>query len=66
LYFVGCFLVTILGNVPLNDALAKLAAADPMSEDVWRRYLVQWTRWNHVRTVASFTAALAFALALTQ
>jgi len=25
---------------------------------------VTWTRWNHVRTAASFAAAVLFALAL--
>ena len=65
LYFVGCFLVTILGNVPLNDALAKLESVDSESEEVWRHYVVHWTRWNHVRTAAAAAAALAFSLGLT-
>lgn len=64
-YFVGCFLVTIRGNVPLNDALAKLDASNPKSEQPWRDYLVRWTFWNHVRTFASLVAALVFSLGLT-
>ena len=65
LHFVGCFLVTMLGNVPLNDNLAKLDAASPESHAFWRTYLVQWTRWNHLRTAASLAAALAFSFAVT-
>jgi uncharacterized membrane protein len=64
LYFVGCFLVTVLGNVPLNEALAKLDAANPESHPFWGRYLITWTRWNHLRTAASLAAALLFCFAL--
>lgn len=64
LYVVGNFVVTAAGNVPLNNALA---AVDPEALDAagdWARYVVKWTRWNHVRTAASMLAALAFVLAL--
>ncbi|MDJ0758893.1 MAG: DUF1772 domain-containing protein [Woeseiaceae bacterium] len=58
-YFVGMFLCTVFFNVPLNN---KLKAVDPGSAEgaaVWQTYLHTWTRWNHVRTVAS-TIACAF------
>ena len=64
LYGVGNFVVTAAGNVPLNDALA---AVDENSVDAareWARYTGPWTRWNHVRTVASTLAAGAFITAL--
>ena len=64
LYFAGCFLVTMVFNVPLNDALA---AVDPGSTDganLWMRYLSVWTNWNHVRTAASLAASVFFILAL--
>jgi uncharacterized membrane protein len=64
LYFIGTFLVTIAFNVPLNDALAS---ADPNSGEgakLWARYLIDWTFWNHVRTVAAIAAAAAFTFAL--
>jgi uncharacterized membrane protein len=63
LYLIGCLLVTLAGNVPLNDRLAR---TDPDGEDaasVWRLYLVRWTRWNHLRTAASLAAAVAFMIA---
>ena len=49
------FVVTMAVNVPLNNALdavdpAALSAAEALSR--WRAYLVPWTAWNHVRTVA--------------
>ncbi|OPA79200.1 hypothetical protein BVG16_08885 [Paenibacillus selenitireducens] len=64
LYVVGSFLVTVVCNVPLNDALA---AVDPSSAEgtrVWTQYLSQWMVWNHVRTIASLAALASFIIAL--
>jgi uncharacterized membrane protein len=63
-YFVGMTVVTIACNVPLNN---RLAATDPTSSDaetIWTHYRVRWTMWNHVRTVASTLACIAFVAAL--
>ena len=65
-YLVGTFLVTVIGNVPLNDELAAVSATDPAALDVWERYLRRWTTWNHVRTAAAMVAALLFSLGLMQ
>jgi uncharacterized membrane protein len=64
LYFVGTFLVTGLGNVPLNDQLAAVTATDSGALEVWRHYLARWTMLNHVRTAAAIAAALMFCLGL--
>jgi len=66
LYIVGTFLVTILGNVPLNDQLAASPAADPASLTVWEHYLDRWTMLNTVRTVAAMVAALSITVGLIQ
>ena len=42
-YLVGTFLVTALGNVPLNDQLAAVSATDPAALDVWEHYVSRWT-----------------------
>lgn len=66
LYVVGCVGVTMALNVPLNNALA---AAKPDSADgaaVWKRYVSDWTMWNHVRTAASFAASALFIVVLWQ
>ena len=65
-YLVGTFLVTGLGNVPLNDQLAAVSAADPAAPEVWEHYLGRWTMWNHVRTAAAMVAALLYSLGLMQ
>ena len=59
---LGTFLVTVLGNVPLNDQLAAVSATDPTAPDVWERYVSRWTAWNHVRTAAAMVAALLYSL----
>ncbi len=59
LYLVGCFGVTAAFNVPMNNALDRVDASDAAAEPVWRDYLVRWTQWNHVRTVACI-GAMAF------
>ena len=65
LYVIGSFGVTLVCNVPLNNELAACEASDPRAATTWARYLRTWTRWNHVRTVASCAAAAAFIVALT-
>ncbi len=60
LYLVGSFGVTMAFNVPLNNHLAATPASN--SAAFWRHYLLTWTRWNHVRTLASIAAALLFTI----
>jgi uncharacterized membrane protein len=56
LYVVGCVGVTMFFNVPRNNVLAKVDPANPEAGEIWRRYLVEWTGWNTVRTGASLAA----------
>ena len=65
-YLIGTILVTMVFNVPKNDALA---AADPQSADgarLWAGYITSWTAWNHVRTAAALAAAVLLTFALSQ
>jgi uncharacterized membrane protein len=64
LYVVGTILVTIIFNVPRNDALAVVDAASSDGAALWTSYLRSWTAWNHVRTIAAAGAAAALILAL--
>lgn len=52
-YGIGMFVTTAAGNVPLNNALARVSGDDEEAERTWATYLERWTRWNTVRTVAS-------------
>jgi uncharacterized membrane protein len=64
LYVLGMFGVTLVFNVPLNNALEAVDPASAEAAPVWTRYLRVWTAWNHVRTVASTAAAALFIAAL--
>jgi uncharacterized membrane protein len=58
IYVAGMFGCTVAFNVPLNNRL------DRTPQSVWSEYLAVWTRWNHVRTVASVVSGALFCLAL--
>jgi uncharacterized membrane protein len=62
-YLVGTIGVTMLFNVPRNNALAVLVPADAQAATFWSGYLSSWTAWNHVRTIAALAAAASFAIA---
>jgi uncharacterized membrane protein len=64
LYVVGMFIVTMVANVPLNNALAAIEPGGSQTASVWAHYLDKWTFWNHVRTVASIAASACFIVAL--
>lgn len=57
LYLAGTLYVTVLGNVPLNDALAAVDATSSAAAAMWATYLREWVPWNHLRTAAAFVAA---------
>jgi len=64
LYLIGTFLVTVVFNVPKNNALASVSPADPGSTILWVDYLDKWTTWNHVRTVAALAAMALLVIGL--
>lgn len=64
IYLIGSIGVTMVGNVPLNDALAAIQPNVPEAAAIWSQYLGVWTGWNHVRTIASLVAAVLFMAAL--
>ena len=66
LYLVGTLLVTMVCNVPRNDALAAVIPTAPDAAGVWAEYVTSWTFWNHVRTAAAIAAAAAVTLALRE
>ncbi len=64
-YLIGGFLVTIIFNVPRNNALAAAVPDDPIAANlVWQDYLREWTFWNHVRTFACIASAMFLAFSL--
>lgn len=66
LYLVGSILVTIVFNVPRNDALAAVDPASAEGTRLWVGYLPSWTAWNHVRGAAALLAAGLLTIGLTR
>jgi uncharacterized membrane protein len=64
IYLVGSPIVTMVFNVPLNDALAAVDPASASGAAVWTNYLGEWVMWNHIRTIASIVAMGCFIMAL--
>lgn len=63
-YVVGMAVVTMVFNVPLNDALANVGPGEPGAAALWEHYLKDWTLWNHVRTATSLGACVLYVYSL--
>ncbi len=59
-YLVGGLTLTMMVNVPMNEALAlvetPLDAA--RAQEVWQGYSIPWQRWNTIRAVVSGVSLL--------
>ena len=64
LYLAGAIIVTMAGNVPLNNALAVVDPQALSAPDQWAGYTRNWTAWNHVRAIASLGATVLLAVGL--
>ncbi len=62
--YLSCIALTGGYHVPRNNALDRVDRAAAGAQEIWHRYLVEWTRWNHARTLTSLAAAVVFTLAL--
>ena len=61
LYIAGVFAVTMLGNVPVNEALDKVNLQSASAEELANRRLqfeIRWNRLHTVRTIAAFISLL--------
>ena len=63
-YLLGPIGLTMGYHVPRNNALAKVGPESPDGARYWKRYLSEWTAWNHVRAAAALGAAAALCVAL--
>ncbi|WP_284125379.1 anthrone oxygenase family protein [Parerythrobacter aestuarii] len=65
-YVVGMFVVTIAGNVPLNNRLEATPADGQEGAEMWAEYLRKWMIWNHVRTIACTGSLILLVLAIAE
>lgn len=63
IYLAGIIGVTMVFNVPMNDALAAVQPDSAEGASLWQDYLSRWTMWNHVRTIAGIASSALFILA---
>ncbi|WP_294736559.1 DUF1772 domain-containing protein [uncultured Flavobacterium sp.] len=67
LYFFGVVLVTIFGNVPLNEMLDKVNIALTSTEDLSalrQRFEVRWNQLHLIRTITSLFSFLLLIICL--
>jgi uncharacterized membrane protein len=65
LYFLGVVLVTIFGNVPLNELLDKTNLAQASLEDLQHLRNHFEANWNRLHLIRTITSIGAFLLLLT-
>lgn len=65
-YVVGTFGVTMVFNVPRNNALARMEPSGSEAAGYWPGYVSSWKMWNHVRTAAALVAAALLVWALVR
>jgi uncharacterized membrane protein len=65
-YLGSVFVVTMVGSVPMNDALARLDHNSLDARIYWERYTRTWTLLNHARSFGSIlTSGLYIIAAIT-
>lgn len=63
IYLVFVFLVTMLGNVPMNTRLDGMNYLAADTATYWENYGRVWTNWNHIRTLGSIATSVCFLIA---
>jgi uncharacterized membrane protein len=64
LYIVGTFGVTMVVNVPMNNALDALDPADADARSYWHTFLRRWTAWNNLRALLGTAGSVLLIVAI--
>ena len=62
--YLGAIVLTGVYHVPRNNALDTVDPDSSEAELTWLVFARDWTRWNHLRTLACLFSAILFALSL--
>jgi uncharacterized membrane protein len=62
LYFAGVFLVTVMGNIPLNELLEKTDLTNISLEDARSLRDKFELKWNNLHLIRTITSTLSFLL----
>lgn len=60
---MGAAVPTLIGNIPLNEALAPMLTEAPQAHEFWSNFINDWLFFNHIRLAAGAVAALCFSYA---
>lgn len=63
IYIPSVFLMTMIGNVPMNNRLESLDPESAEAAAYWQVYGRRWTRLNHFRSLGSILTALVYLVA---
>lgn len=63
IYIPSVFLMTMIGNVPMNNRLESLDPESAEATAYWQVYGRRWTRLNHFRSLGSILTALVYLVA---
>lgn len=63
--FLGVVLTMVI-NVPMNEALAQVSVPDDIdaAREIWMDYSPRWQFWNQMRTLATGVAVLCIGIGL--
>jgi len=62
-YIPSVFLMTMFGNVPMNNALARLDHDSLDARFYWKKYTRTWTLLNHARSLGSILTSGLYVIA---
>lgn len=65
-FIPSVFLMTLAGNVPMNNRLERLAHTSGEAKTYWLEYGRVWTRLNHARSIGSVITAVIYLYAAFQ
>ena len=60
-FYMLAIAITIIFNVPLNDALDGFDPQGGQDNNFWHVYLGSWTNYNHLRCLTSLAACSLYA-----
>ena len=63
LYFVGVFIASAIGNIPMNQRLEAMPQGGTAAQGYWPAYVAGWVRWNNVRWMAATATAACYLIA---
>jgi uncharacterized membrane protein len=62
LYFFGVFVVSIVGNIPMNHALEALPQGGVAAQAYWPAYVKRWMLWNHLRWITELETSTCYVI----